>query len=235
MIRLMIVEDQAMLRDSLACTINTQSDMEVVASLGDAAEALEALERSGATCALLDVCTENDSSGIVAARKIKEAHPEVKVVIMTGMPEITFVEQARTAGVDSFVYKNVGTTELLGIIRSTVEGYSTFPLAQQSIFSDAAQLTDTELAILRLVCETKTRKEIATELYLIERGNREAPYFRDSRQNRIRQHLAPCGACRIDGPHRSEHDEGRQWGIAATALEKYLFNRMFFAFSSVMC
>lgn len=38
MIRLMIVEDQAMLRDSLACTINTQSDMEVVASLGDAAE-----------------------------------------------------------------------------------------------------------------------------------------------------------------------------------------------------
>ena len=157
MIRLMIVEDQAMLRDSLACTINTQSDMEVVASLGDAAEALEALERSGATCALLDVCTENDSSGIVAARKIKEAHPE-----------ITFVEQARTAGVDSFVYKNVGTTELLGIIRSTVEGYSTFPLAQQSIFSDAAQLTDTELAILRLVCETKTRKEIATELYLSE-------------------------------------------------------------------
>lgn len=168
MIRLMIVEDQAMLRDSLACTMNTQSDMEVVASLGDAAEALEALERSGATCALLDVCTENDSSGIVAARKIKEAHPEVKVVIMTGMPEITFVEQARTAGVDSFVYKNVGTTELLGIIRSTVEGYSTFPLAQQSIFSDAAQLTDTELAILRLVCETKTRKEIATELYLSE-------------------------------------------------------------------
>ena len=140
----------------------------MVASLGDAAEALEALERSGATCALLDVCTENDSSGIVAARKIKEAHPEVKVVIMTGMPEITFVEQARTAGVDSFVYKNVGTTELLGIIRSTVEGYSTFPLAQQSIFSDAAQLTDTELAILRLVCETKTRKEIATELYLSE-------------------------------------------------------------------
>ncbi len=157
-----------MLRDSLACTINTQSDMEVVASLGDATAALAAVEKSGATCALLDVCTENDSSGIVAARKIKQAHPEVRVVIMTGMPEITFVQQARDAGVDSFVYKNVGTTELLGIIRPTMEGYSTFPLAQQNIFSDAAQLTDTELAILRLVCETKTRKEIAAELYLSE-------------------------------------------------------------------
>ena len=178
MIRLMIVEDQAMLRDSLACTINTQSDMEVVASLGDAAEALETLERSGATCALLDVCTENDSSGIVAARKIKEAHPEVKVVIMTGMPEITFVESVVGLLLAMCLFlpsvlailgnPRTGTTELLGIIRSTVEGYSTFPLAQQSIFSDAAQLTDTELAILRLVCETKTRKEIATELYLSE-------------------------------------------------------------------
>ena len=168
MIRLMIVEDHAMLRDSLACTINTQSDMEVVASLGDAAEALEALERSGATCALLDVCTENDSSGIVAARKIKEAHPEVKVVIMTGMPEITFVEQARAAGVDSFVYKNVGTAELIAVIRSTMEGYSTFPRPQSNALSGAAALTQTEIDILRLVCETKTRKEIAQELYLSE-------------------------------------------------------------------
>ena len=168
MIKLVIVEDQVMLRESLSCSINLQSDMRVVAALGDATCALEAIEESGATCALLDVCTENDSSGIVAARKIKAAHPDVKTIIMTGMPEITFREQARDAGVDSFVYKNVGTTELLGIIRSTMEGYSTFPLAKQSIFSDAAQLNDTELAILRLVCETKTRKEIAAELYLSE-------------------------------------------------------------------
>lgn len=168
MIKLAIVEDQAMLRESLACAIGAQSDIDVAASLGDAALALEAVVTSGATCALLDVCTENDSSGIVAARKIKAARPDVKVIIMTGMPEITFIEQARNAGVDSFVYKNVGISELLSIVRSTMDGYSTFPLAQQSIFSDAAQLTDTELAILRLVCETKTRKEIAAELYLSE-------------------------------------------------------------------
>lgn len=87
---------------------------------------------------------------------------------MTGMPEITFIEQARAAHVDSFVYKNVGTNDLLGIIRSTMEGYSTFPRAQQSIFSDAAALTDVEVDILRLVCETKTRKEIAQELFLSE-------------------------------------------------------------------
>ena len=168
MIKIVIVEDQTMLRDSLAQTIDAQPDMEVVASLADAAFALDEVEKTGATCALLDVCTENDSSGIVAARRIKESHPEVRVVIMTGMPEITFIEQARAAHVDSFVYKNVGTNDLLGIIRSTMEGYSTFPRAQQSIFSDAAALTDVEVDILRLVCETKTRKEIAQELFLSE-------------------------------------------------------------------
>lgn len=168
MIKLAIVEDQAMLRESLACAIGAQSDIDVVASLGDAALALEAVETSGATCALLDVCTENDSSGIVAARKIKAARPDVKVIIMTGMPEITFIEQARNAGVDSFVYKNVGTAELIAVIRSTMEGYSTFPRPQSNALSGAAALTQTEIDVLRLVCETKTRKEIAQELYLSE-------------------------------------------------------------------
>ncbi len=168
MIKIVIVEDQAILRDSLSATIGLQDDMEVVSSVADAALALDQVERAGANCALLDVCTENDSSGIVAAGRIKEAHPDVRVIIMTGMPEITFVEQAREAGVDSFVYKNVGTGELLSIIRSTMEGYSTFPRAQESIFSGASALTDVEIDILRLVCETKTRKEIAQELYLSE-------------------------------------------------------------------
>ncbi|MBD9214437.1 MAG: DNA-binding response regulator, partial [Senegalimassilia anaerobia] len=119
MIDMVIAEDQAMLRDSLACAIDMQDDMHVVAAIADAADALSAVEKHHANLALLDVCTENDSSGIVAAAAIKQAHPDVRVVIMTGMPEITFVEQARAAGVDSFVYKNVGTAELIAVIRST--------------------------------------------------------------------------------------------------------------------
>ena len=167
-IGVLIVEDQAMLRESLVSTIDSQPDMHVVASLADAAEAPAFVAGGGVDLALMDVCTENDSSGIVAAKRIKQDSPKVRVVIMTGMPEITFIEQARAAHVDSFVYKNVGTNDLLGIIRSTMEGYSTFPRAQQSIFSDAAALTDVEVDILRLVCETKTRKEIAQELFLSE-------------------------------------------------------------------
>lgn len=168
MISIILVEDQAMLRESLEHTLNDQDDMTVVAALSDAADSIDAVARTQADCVLMDVCTENDSSGIVAARKIKEAHPETRVIIMTGMPEITFIEQARDAKADSFVYKNVGTSDLLSIVRSTMEGYSTYPAQKQSVFSGTAALTDIEIDILRLVCETKTRKEIAAELYLSE-------------------------------------------------------------------
>ena len=168
MIDMVIAEDQAMLRDSLACAIDMQDDMHVVAAIADAADALSAVEKHHANLALLDVCTENDSSGIVAAAAIKQAHPDVRVVIMTGMPEITFVDQAREAGVDSFVYKNVGIEELLAVMRSTLAGYCTFPKPPQSIFSGTAALDAVEVSILRLACEGKSRREIAAELFMSE-------------------------------------------------------------------
>ncbi len=168
MIRVMIVEDQAMLRESLKTVINLQEDMQVVATLADAAEVMGALGRVATDVVLMDVCTQNDSSGIVATRQMKETHPHVKVVIMTGMPEVTFVEQARRARADSFVYKNVGTDELMGVIRSTMGGYAIYPQRPPQIFPDAANLSDVEMDILRLVCRTKSRREIAAELHLSE-------------------------------------------------------------------
>lgn len=171
MIEVLLVEDQAMLRESLACAINAQEDMHVAASLADATEAPERAARLGCGLVLMDVCTENGSNGIVAARRIKEADPTVRVVIMTGMPEVTFVEQAKAAGVDSFVYKNVGIGELMAVMRSTASGYQTFPQkTPDSIFSGTASLTDVEIQILRLTCEAKTQRDRGRALH--ERGNR---------------------------------------------------------------
>ena len=167
MIRVLIVEDQAMLRDSLAMAIDSQSDMSVVGKLGDASDCMEHAQRLQPDLLLLDVCTDNGSSGIVAAKKVKDSYPETRAVIMTGMPEITFIEQARRAGVDSFVYKNVGTDELISVLRSTVEGYSTYPNSTPRN-QELSSLSEDEIKILRLVCESKSRKEIAEELFLSE-------------------------------------------------------------------
>ena len=77
-IRVVVVEDQTMLRDSLVAAINRELDMEVVASLADAADVLDLDAGREIDVALLDVCTENNSSGIIAARKLREARPQVR-------------------------------------------------------------------------------------------------------------------------------------------------------------
>lgn len=167
-IRVVVVEDQTILRDSLVAAINRELDMEVVASLADAADVLDLDAGREIDVALLDVCTENNSSGIIAARKLREARPQVKTVIMTGMSDVTFVRQAREAGVDSFIYKNVRTDDLLSVIRSTVEGYSTFPSSRKGDAPEVELLDELELKILYLTCQAKSRGEIAAALYMSE-------------------------------------------------------------------
>lgn len=71
MITIVIVEDQGILRESLACTLNLQEDMQVARALSDAADALDVVRETNANLALLDVCTENGSSGIAAAKQIR--------------------------------------------------------------------------------------------------------------------------------------------------------------------
>ena len=168
MIQVVVVEDQALLRDSLVAAIGDEPDMEVVAALSDASEAPEVSARVSPDLVLLDVCTDGGASGIVAADAIKRIDPNVRVVIMTGMPEVSFVRQARDAGADSFVYKNVGTRELLSVMRSTMEGYSTFPTRSTVPLFGAGDLTEDELHLLRLACEAKSRREMADELMISE-------------------------------------------------------------------
>lgn len=167
MLHAMIVDDQVMLRDSLRVAIESQGDMQVVSVLSDASAAPAEVDRARPDLVLMDVCTENDHSGIIATKKIKKSHPEVRVLIMTGLPEITFVRQARDAGADGFVYKNISTADLISVIHSIMDGYSTFP-SEKSQAAANGGLTDEEIEILRLACEAKSRKEIANELHLSE-------------------------------------------------------------------
>ena len=166
--RVAVVEDEAMLRDSLVKVINAEPDLTVGLALADAAELVSKLEHTEVDIVLMDVCTEHNSSGIVACQRVKDRFPDMPVVIMTGLPEMTFVRQARDAGADSFVYKNVSTAELVGVLRSTAEGYSTFPANRSPAAGEPFDLTIEEVEVLRLVCEGRQRKEIARELLVSE-------------------------------------------------------------------
>ena len=165
--KICIVEDMALLRDALATTINAQGDMKVVATVVNADETLAVCRKFSPDLALIDVVTEGKSNGLIAAAAIRQALPDIKVVIMTSLPEITFIETARKAGAHSFVYKNSDTRYLLHVLRSTLDGKGIYPGPGDEAIAKA-RFADVEIEIMRLVCQGKSRSEMAATLNFSE-------------------------------------------------------------------
>ena len=167
MIKILIVEDQALLRDTLQHLINGQSDMEVVNTTDDASKAPDICRKLKPDLVLMDVVTANDSNGIIFAEQIHRDMPGIKTIIMTALPAITFIDEARKAGVDSFIYKNSGQKHLFYVIRSTMEGIGVYPGPRDSP-SLSGRFTETEISVIQLVCQGKIREEIIKELGITE-------------------------------------------------------------------
>jgi DNA-binding NarL/FixJ family response regulator len=167
MISILIVEDMALLRDSLANIINGQDDMRVVGCTADADEAVDLCRELAPDLALMDVVTGTRANGIAAAARIRLELPEVKIVIMTALPEITFMDAARQAGAHSFIYKDSDSRHLLSVIRNTMDGKGTYPGPNDAALA-GARFSDAEMAVIRLVCKGKNRHEIAAALGVSE-------------------------------------------------------------------
>jgi len=167
MIRILIVEDQALLRDSLANTINAQEDMEVAGAIANADEALARCREIAPDLALIDVVTDNKANGISSAAVIRREMPNVKIVIMTALPEISFMEAAKNAGVHSFIYKNSGSEHLLYVIRSTMKGHGIYPGPGDETLVKL-RFTEDEMAVIRLVCQGYKRNELVQALAMSE-------------------------------------------------------------------
>jgi DNA-binding NarL/FixJ family response regulator len=167
MIKILIVEDQAMLRESLEHVIGEQSDMEVAGSTDDAANAPELCRKLQPDLVLMDVVTKNNSSGITYTAHIRKEFPDIKIVIMTALPEITFAEEARKAGAHSFMDKDMGNDHLFHVIRNTMKGYSIYSGPSDRL-PFTARFTEKEIAVIRLVCQGMARDEMAAKLGVSE-------------------------------------------------------------------
>jgi len=166
-IKILIVEDQTMLRESLERVIGGQNDMEVTGTTDDASRTPELCRELQPDLVLMDVVTKNNTSGITYTTQIRSEFPNIKVVIMTGFSEITFIEEAKKAGAHSYVYKNSGYDHLFYVIRNTMLGNGIYPGPENHLPLDA-QFNEKELAVIRLVCKGKSRTEIIKELGLSE-------------------------------------------------------------------
>ncbi|MGI6096050.1 MAG: response regulator transcription factor [Lachnospiraceae bacterium] len=164
MIRVLIVEDQRMAREDMENYIQFSGRYCLSASITNAAMAETVCRQGMCDLVLMDVCTESDASGLVAAAQIKKEMPQVKIIIVTSMVECSFLDKAHQAGADSFWYKDVSKEELLDVMDRTMQGESVYPDAPPAVMIGNAksyEFTPGELAVLRLVVEGESYKRIA--------------------------------------------------------------------------
>ena len=170
--RVLIVEDQRMPRENMERTLFDSGRYELAASLNGADIAFVKCCQQNIDLILMDVCTSGNKDGIEAAAEIKTKFPKIKIIIVTSMVEVGYLERARAAGVDSFWYKDISPEALIDVIDRTMAGEHLFPNETPKVklgLADSTDLTPKEIEVLRLICDGLEYDEIAGRLDISER------------------------------------------------------------------
>ena len=120
----------------------------------------------------MDICTANNSNGIAFAKIVKENHPNIKIIIMTGILDVSFINEAKQIGIESFIYKNISKDSLVSTVKNTANGYSIYPNSnrkENTSDSILSELTDKEMQILKLYCRLLDKDAVAEALSISPR------------------------------------------------------------------
>ncbi len=163
--KIIIIEDQLILNDILKKILEESFD--IVATSDNAKDMLNLCNKYKPDLVLTDICTKNNSSGIKNGKLVKEKYKEnIKVLVITGVPEITFIKEAKENNLDGFLYKNIDSNTLITSIKQIINGYKLFP--ENNLKKDDEinfnKLTEKELEILTLLCSGIDREDIAEQL-----------------------------------------------------------------------
>ena len=116
---------------------------------------------------IMDIVMAEGMSGLEAAEHIKKSKPEIKILLVTSMPEVSFMERAKAIGVDSFWYKEVEDIPLLKVMDRTMAGEKVYPDAPPTVqlgLANSSEFTDRELEVLRILTTGCPDQEIADRL-----------------------------------------------------------------------
>ncbi len=163
----LLVEDQAMPRELFEIYINSSEDFNLLLSVSNASAAFSVCENSKVDLILMDVMTELGHSGLDAAEEIKKEFPAIKIIIVTSMPEYSWLSRARKIGVDSFWYKDGQKNSILEVMKRTMQGEHIYPDETPLIHIGNAtnhQFTERELDILKELTTGDTNAAIAERL-----------------------------------------------------------------------
>ena len=182
MIRLLLVDDQALFREGLHTLLSLHEDLEVVGEAGNGLEALAAADALRPDVVLMDLRMPV-LDGVAATRRLLAAHPTTRVIVVTTFDDDELVFDGLRAGAVGYLLKDVSSDKLVEAIRAAARGESFLqPSIAAKVLAEfnrlersaapppplAEPLSERELEILRLVAAGDSNKEIAAALYITE-------------------------------------------------------------------
>jgi two-component system, NarL family, response regulator DesR len=166
-IRVLIAEDQAMIRGALAALLSTEADIEVVAQVERGDRVLDEAVRTKPDVALLDIEMPG-KDGITAAAELRTQLPSCRVLILTVFGRPGYLRRAVDAGVSGFLLKDAPPDELASAIRRTAKGEKVIDaqLAHAALSEGSSPLTPRERDVLAMSVRGASVEEVARSLHL---------------------------------------------------------------------
>lgn len=167
MTKVLVIDDQRIAREYMENVVRNGGNYELAGSLSKADLAETVCRRSKVDLVLMDVCTHGTKDGIDAAAELRIRFPDLKIIVVTSMVEESFIKRAKKAGADSFWYKEVSPEDLITVMDATMQGRRIWPGETPTVklgITTSDDFTETEIKVLRLVCEGLEYSEIAEKL-----------------------------------------------------------------------
>jgi len=166
-IRLVIADDQAMLRGALAALLELEDDLTVVGVAGDGEAAVDLVAQLRPDVCLMDIQMPG-MDGIAATQAVRAASGETRVLIVTTFARPGYLRAALEAGASGFVVKDAPVEQLADAVRRVHSGLRVVDpvLAEASLFEGANPLSEREQQILRLAADGRSAAAIAAEVFL---------------------------------------------------------------------
>jgi two-component system response regulator DesR len=168
-IKVLLAEDQAMIREALAALLSFEDDIEVVAQVGRGDEVVLTATRTNPDVALLDIEMPG-VDGLAAAAELHAKHPDTKIVILTTFGRPGYLRRAMESGVSGFIVKDSPADKLAATIRQVRDGQRVIDpdLAAAALAEGASPLTPRERDVLAASTDGRTIQQIARAVCLSE-------------------------------------------------------------------
>ncbi|WP_373539430.1 response regulator [Chamaesiphon sp.] len=181
MIRLVLVDDQSLIRRGLRALLNTAAELEIVGEADNGRAAVDLVETLQPDLVLMDIRMPV-MDGVAGTQEICQRFPQTKVLILTTFDDREYVAQALQAGASGYLLKDTPFEELTQAIQLVHKGYTQLgpglaskallppaPPIQPPLADGWEQLTPRELAIVRSIAQGASNREIATTLFIAEK------------------------------------------------------------------